>query len=123
MLSNLEYLNEFIDKHNFNKVVDLRFNGVVHEDYIQSVKFNKNDIKSDYRVSLDDIKYDVDSDLPSDVFLRWIEYMDNGGDRNYIDWMTKMDNQYTPMGVDNSEGEKLKDLIMSTLDEMRKKLL
>lgn len=122
MLSNLEYLNEFVDRHKFNKKVEIRFNGTVDENYIQSVKFNKEDIKSEYRVSLNDIKYDVDSDLPSDVFLRWIEYLDNGGDKSYIDWMTKMDNQYTPMGIDNSDGEKLREEVENALNTMKRML-
>lgn len=122
MLGNLEYLNEFVTKHNFNSNVQLRFNGAVHEDYIQSVVFNKKDIDSEYRVSLDDVKYDIDSDLPADVFLRWIEYLNAGGDASYIAWMTKMDNHYIPMGVDGSEGEKMRIMVENTIDDLKKML-
>ena len=122
MIGNLEYLHEFVKKHNFDSNVQLRFRGTVHEDNIQSVVFNKKDIKTEHRVSLNDVKYDVDTNLPADVFLRWIEYLDAGGDASYITWMTKMDNHYTPMNIDNSEGEKMRLMVENTINELKKTL-
>lgn len=122
MKNNWEYLVSFVNKHKFDAKVEVRcHNGNTVED-IQSVVFNKKDIPSGRRVSINDVKYDVDSDLPSDVFMQWITYLNNGGEFSYIDWMTKMDNQYTPIGIDNSEGEKLGKDIFNVINNLKLKL-
>lgn len=121
MKSNFEYIKEFVEKHNYDKHVHVQCFKTVDLDSVKTVVFNEVDIPSKKPINLDDIKYDIDSDLPEDVFYRWLEYCDKHKDSDvtYIYWMTKMDNHYEPMGIDKSESEKVKNLIYSKLEEMR----
>ena len=125
MMSVREYLDSFVKKHKFNKEITVRCFGGKTFDDIRSVVFNKEDIPSGKRISLEDIMYDVDSDLPADVFLRWLEYCDNHKDNevSYIYWMTKMDNAYEPMNIDKHESEKFKEDIMSMVEKLKTSLI
>ena len=119
--SNFEYIKRFVNKHKYKEQFRVQCYKTISTDNIKYVIFDKSDVPSGIKVSLEDIKYDIDTSLPNDVFYRWLEYRENNPEKNtsYIDWMTKMDNQYTPIGVDNSESGKLKDIIYNKLDELR----
>ena len=121
MLSNKDYLRDFIRKHRFSYKITIQCYKSITYDSIQTVVFDKKDIPSGLKVNMDDIRYDIDSDLPADVFLRWLEYRDNNPDSkvSFIYWMTKMDNAYEPMGIDKSSSYKMKDDIYNALNQLK----
>lgn len=120
MKSNVDYIREFVLKHHYNTQVHVQCHGGRHDYNIRMVIFDENDVPSKKEVSIDDIKYDIDSSLPEDVFYRWLEYCDeNEDDVSYVYWMTKMDNKYFPMGVDTSELRHVKEQIYFKIDELK----
>lgn len=121
MLSNREYLRQFIKKHHYDTNIRVQCYKEMTDDRIKTVVFNKKDIPSGKKVSIEDIRYDIDTMLPEDVFYRWLQYCDANPDSDvsYIHWMTKMDNKYQPMDLDVSESYKVRDMIYSKLNELK----
>ena len=80
-MTNIEYIRLFADKHKFPKTeCEVIFNTVddgsgrdIHTtDYdIISVKFDKSLVKNE--IKIEDIRFDVDSKFPDDVFFKWQE--------------------------------------------------
>lgn len=80
-MTNIEYIRVFADKHKFPKTeCEVIFNAVddgsgmdIHTtDYdIISVKFDKSLVKNE--IKIEDIRFDVDSKFPDDVFFIWQE--------------------------------------------------
>ena len=73
-MTNVEYIFLFADKHNFPKTeCEVIFNtvdgGDVTDDDIRIVKFDKSLVAND--LNIDDIRFDIDSDFPEDVFEMW----------------------------------------------------
>ena len=78
-MTNVEYIFAFAEKHNFPKTeCEVVFNAiddgsgrVIHttDDDIISVKFDKNLVENE--IKIDDIRFDVDSNFPDDVFFMW----------------------------------------------------
>jgi hypothetical protein len=78
-MTNLEYIFLFANKHNFPKsecevvfnAVDDGSGSVIHttDDDIISVKFDKSLVENE--IKIDDIRFDVDSNFPDDVFFMW----------------------------------------------------
>ena len=121
MKSNLDYIKDFISKHNYNEQIKVQCFKSVGIDSIKYVIFDKKDIPSGMRVDIEDIKYDIDTSLPEDVFYRWLEYLDKNKDNkvSYIYWMTKMDNKYEPIGIDKTESENFRKIIYDKLNEIK----
>lgn len=121
MLTNVEYLQKFVKKHHYKDKIHVQCIGEITTENINTVIFDTCDIPSGVKIELDDIKYDIDSLLPEDVFYRWLEYIGSNKYVSYKYWMTKMDNKYFPIGVDNSEALRIKDSIYSKLNELKAK--
>lgn len=121
MIDKFEYIKEFINKHHYNSVVQLYPNTAVTMDDIEAVKFNEKDIPLDKKIPIQDIIYDILSDLPADVFFRYIEYLEKNkkSDVSYIYWMTKMSNHYQPINVDNSASYRMKDIIYNKINKLK----
>ena len=78
-MTNVEYIIYFSKKHKFPKsecevVFNIPDDGVTAEIYandddIISVKFDKSIVENE--ISIEDIRFDVDSDFPEDVFFMW----------------------------------------------------
>lgn len=78
-MTNVEYIFAFAEKHNFPKTecevvfdaVDDGSGRVIHttDDDIVSVKFDKSLVENE--IKIDDIRFDVDSNFPDDVFFMW----------------------------------------------------
>jgi hypothetical protein len=78
-MTNVEYIFEFANKHNFPKsecevVFNIPDDGVTTEVYasdddIISVKFDKSLVENEIRI--EDIRFDIDSNFPEDVFFMW----------------------------------------------------
>lgn len=120
MLKNTEYIDRFISKHHYDGHVHLQCHKTIDEDGIKSVIFSEKDVPGMRKISIDDIKYDIDSDLPEDVFYRYLEYLSGHDEVTYIYWMTEMDNRYFPMGIDTSASESIRREIYESLEDMKK---
>ena len=78
-MTNVEYIFLFAEKHNFPKTeCEVVFNAVddgsgrdiyTTDDDIKSVKFDKSLIENE--IKMEDIRFDIDSDFPEDVFFMW----------------------------------------------------
>lgn len=105
-MKNLEYIYLFATKHNFPqsncevmfKVID---NGKVHNVYehdanITSVKFDENLVKNE--ISIEDIRFDIDSDFSDDVFFLWQE---DSPEISFKNWIAQ--GRYVPTIIKNAE--------------------
>jgi hypothetical protein len=78
-LTNVEYIFLFAEKHNFPKTeCEVVFNAVddgsgrdiyTTDDDIRAVKFDKSLVENE--IKMEDIRFDIDSDFPEDVFFMW----------------------------------------------------
>ena len=76
-MTNVEYIFKFANKHNFPKTnCEVMFNSVggcgelhSNDDNIISVKFDKSLVANE--IKIEDIRFDIDSDFPEDVFDIW----------------------------------------------------
>jgi hypothetical protein len=78
-MSNVEYIFLFAEKHNFPKTeCEVVFNAVddgsgrdiyTTDDDIRAVRFDKSLVENE--IKMEDIRFDIDSDFPEDVFSMW----------------------------------------------------
>lgn len=78
-MTNVEYIFLFAEKHNFPKMeCEVVFNAVddgsgndiyTTDDDIISVKFDKSVVENE--IKIEDIRFDIDSEFPEDVFDMW----------------------------------------------------
>ena len=78
-MTNVEYIFLFADKHNFPKTeCEVVFNAVddgsgrdiyTTDDDIVSVRFDKSIVE--HEIKIEDIRFDIDSNFPEDVFDMW----------------------------------------------------
>jgi hypothetical protein len=78
-MNNLEYIFLFAEKHNFPKTeCEVVFNAIddgsgndiyTTDDDIISVKFDKSVVENE--IKIEDIRFDIDSEFPEDVFEMW----------------------------------------------------
>ena len=78
-MTNVEYIFLFAEKHNFPKTeCEVVFNAVddgsgrdiyTTDDDIRAVRFDKSLIENE--ITMEDIRFDIDSDFPEDVFSMW----------------------------------------------------
>ena len=104
-MNNVEYIFQFAEKHNFpktncevmfNKADDGREDIYTTDDDIISVKFDKSLVANE--IKIEDIRFDVDSSFPEDVFFKWQE---DEPDISFQAWILK--GKYVPTVVQNSE--------------------
>lgn len=76
-MTNVEYIFLFAEKHNFPKTeCEVIFNSIGSnvnifdaDDDIISVKFDKSLVENE--IKIEDIRFDIDSNFPEDVFFMW----------------------------------------------------
>lgn len=76
-MTNIEYIFLFAEKHNFPKMeCEVVFNAVdggndiyTNDNDIISVKFDKSVVENE--IKMEDIRFDIDSEFPEDVFDMW----------------------------------------------------
>jgi hypothetical protein len=91
-MTNIEYIFEFANKHNFKDTkcqinFESSIKGKHGEIYandldIISIKFDEDLIKKE--INIEDIRFDIDSDFPEDVFFIWQKDMPDVSFRNWI---------------------------------------
>ena len=104
-MNNVEYIFQFAEKHNFPKTnCEVMFNTAddgrqdiyTTDDDIISVKFDKSLVVNE--IKMEDIRFDIDSSFPEDVFFKWQE---DEPDISFRAWILK--GKYIPTVVQNSE--------------------
>ena len=106
-MTNLEYIFLFAEKHNFPKTeCEVVFNAVddcsggdIHttdDDDIISVKFDKSLVENEIKMS--DIRFDIDSNFPDDVFFMWQK---DDPEISFRNWIAM--GRYVPTIIQNAD--------------------
>ena len=105
-MTNVEYIFEFANKHNFPKTeCEVVFNAVddgsgrdIHttDDDIISVRFDKSLVANE--IKMEDIRFDIDSDFPEDVFSMW---QNDSPEMTFKGWIAM--GKYVPTIIQNAD--------------------
>jgi hypothetical protein len=104
-MTNVEYIFEFANKHNFPKTeCEVVFNAVddgssvIHttDDDIIAVRFDKSLVKNE--IKIEDIRFDIDSNFPEDVFFMWQE---DNPEISFRSWIAM--GRYVPTIIQNAD--------------------
>jgi hypothetical protein len=105
-MTNIEYIYTFANKHKFpqtecevvfNTIDDGSGNDIYTTDYdIVSVKFDKSLVENE--INIEDIRFDIDSNFPDDVFDLWQQ---DNPQISFRDWIAT--GRYIPTVVANAE--------------------
>ena len=105
-MTNVEYIFLFADKHNFPKTeCEVVFNAVddgsgrdiyTTDDDIVAVRFDKSLVE--HEIKIEDIRFDIDTDLPEDVFYSW---QSDNPDISFKGWIAM--GRYVPIVAKNAE--------------------
>ena len=105
-MTNIEYIFEFANKHNFPKSeCEVVFNAVddgsgrdiyTTDDDIIAVRFDKSLVENE--IKIEDIRFDIDSLLPEDVFVEWQK---DRPDISFKGWISM--GRYVPSIIKNSD--------------------
>lgn len=105
-MTNLEYIFLFAEKHNFPKTeCEVVFNAVddgsgrdiyTTDDDIRAVRFDKSLI--DNEIKMEDIRFDIDSDFPEDVFSMWQK---DNPEISFKEWIAM--GKYIPTIIQNAD--------------------
>ena len=79
-MKNIEYLTKFFKKHNLSGKITARYIGstTTEDEYLSEIIFEDGTI-----LKMNDIIFDIDSDLPVGVFEQWIK----SGAINFPEWL------------------------------------
>lgn len=105
-MTNVEYIFLFAEKHNFPKSdCEVVFNAVddgsgkdiyTTDDDILAVRFDKNLVENEIR--MEDIRFDIDSDFPEDVFSIWQK---DNPEISFREWIAM--GKYIPTIIQNAD--------------------
>ena len=105
-MTNVEYIFEFANKHNFPKTeCEVVFNAVddgsgndIHttDDDIIAVRFDKSLVSNE--IKMEDIRFDIDSDFPEDVFSMW---QNDSPEMTFKGWIAM--GRYVPTIIQNAD--------------------
>lgn len=105
-MTNIEYIFLFAEKHNFPKTeCEVVFNAVddgsgrdiyTTDDDILSVKFDKSLVTNE--IKIEDIRFDIDSNFPDDVFDMWQK---DSPEMSFKGWIAL--GRYVPTIIQNAE--------------------
>ena len=105
-MTNVEYIFLFAEKHNFPKTeCEVVFNAVddgsgrdiyTTDDDIISVRFDKSLVENE--IKMEDIRFDIDSDFPEDVFDMWQK---DNPEMSFKGWIAM--GRYVPTIIQNAD--------------------
>lgn len=117
-MTNVEYIFLFAEKHNFPKTeCEVVFNAVddgsgndIHttDDDIIAVRFDKSLVENE--IKMDDIRFDIDSDFPEDVFSMWQK---DNPEISFKGWIAM--GRYVPTIIQNAD-------FLNELDSLTKEI-
>ena len=117
-MTNVEYIFEFANKHNFPKTnCEVMFNAYddgsgndIHttDDDIIAVKFDKSLIANE--IKMEDIRFDIDSNFPDDVFYKWQK---DEPEISFREWISL--GKYVPTIIKNTDFLEELDLLTSQI--------
>lgn len=117
-MTNVEYIFLFAEKHNFPKTeCEVVFNAVddgsgrdIHttDDDIIAVRFDKNLVENE--IKMEDIRFDIDSDFPEDVFPMWQK---DNPEMSFKGWIAM--GKYVPTIIQNAD-------FLNELDSLTKEI-
>ena len=115
-MKNIDYLTEFFRKHNLTGKVRVKYSSsIILDEYISDIIFENGDV-----VNINDIRFDIDSDFPNDIFDQWI-IVRREEDISLLDWL-KNNTHYFPKNIDNSSVEEYKKELESVVDEIKENI-
>ena len=105
-MTNVEYIFEFANKHNFPKTeCEVVFNAVddgsgrdiyTTDDDIKAVRFDKSLVENE--IKIEDIRFDIDTNLPEDVFNSW---QNDNPEMSFKGWIAM--GRYVPIVEKNAD--------------------
>ena len=105
-MTNVEYIFEFANKHNFPKTeCEVVFNAVddgsgkdiyTTDDDIKAVRFDKSLVENE--IKIEDIRFDIDTNLPEDVFNSW---QNDNPEMSFRGWIAM--GKYVPIVEKNAD--------------------
>ena len=117
-MTNVEYIFLFAEKHNFPKTdCEVVFNAVddgsgrdiyTTDDDIRAVRFDKSLVENE--IKMEDIRFDIDSDFPEDVFSMWQK---DDPEISFKGWIAM--GRYIPTIIQNAE-------FLNELDSLTKEI-
>ncbi len=115
-MKNIDYLTEFFKKHNLTGKVRIKYSSsIILDEYISDIIFENGDV-----VNINDIRFDIDSDFPNDIFDQWI-IIRREEDISLLDWL-KNNTHYFPKNIDNSSVEEYKKELESVVDDIKENI-
>lgn len=117
-MGNDEYIKIFLKKHNYdgNIIVQSQF-GNTWDDVV-SIICNEKDIPSKKAIDIEDIQYDILTDLPEDSFYQWLKYCETKEDISYKRWISEIPNYYEPLNSDNRSVEEFRKSVEDSINNI-----
>ena len=114
-MKNIDYLECFFKKHSLSGKVTVRYTSrVVIDDYMSEVEFENGDI-----IGINDIIFDIDSDLPADVAEQWM-VSKKENDISLSEWI-QTNTHYLPKSLmDRSSIENYQKEMEDLFDDVKK---
>ena len=114
-MKNIDYLECFFKKHSLSGKVTVRYTSrVVIDDYMSEVEFENGDI-----IGINDIIFDIDSDLPADVAEQWM-VSKKENDISLSEWI-QTNTHYLPKSLmDRSSIENYQREMEDLFDDVKK---
>lgn len=114
-MKNIEYLEAFFKKHKLSGKIKLKFPSVVSDEYISDIVFENGDV-----VNINDIIFDIESDLPDDMVKQWLEEKKEN-DISLIDWIQNHPH-YVPKDIDRSSVEEYQREMTDIVEDVKKNI-
>lgn len=112
-MKNIDYLELFFKKHNLSGRITVKYSSrTAIDDYMSDVTFENGE-----NVSINDIIFDIDSDLPDDIFDKWIEARKEN-DISLPEWI-QTDMHYLPKDMDTSSVEEFQKEVTTIIDDVK----
>lgn len=106
-MRDIDYIKRFAVKHKFKGVARIESN---------SLYLSNEDCPVSLPVSMDDIIFDVISDLPEECFKQWMNHRLNN-DISFKDWISS-GCSFVPDGVDQTGMEKVKKDLFEYVEQI-----
>ena len=112
-MTNIDYLEQFFRKHKLSGRINLKFSSIVRDEYISDIVFENGDV-----ININDIIFDIESDLPDDLFDKWMNSRKEN-DISFQEWI-QTDIHYVPKELDRSSIEEYQKEMNILVDDVKK---